>query len=99
MTRRRRACADSPALPATPARERFVAIVEPIVASERAQGREPRAVYLTQEDAAEIGLRIHLDPPRVMGIEIRPVRGKGRSRLYTKFGVGIALGGIREKAK
>lgn len=96
MTRRTPA---SMALPATPERERFVAIAEAAIAKVRATGAEPRAFYLTIEDAAEIGLRIHLDPPRVAGIEIRPARGKAGSKLYTKNGVGVALSGIREKAK
>jgi hypothetical protein len=96
VTRRTRAPA-SPALPATPARERFVAVVDRALEKAAAQKLEPRAVYLTQEDAAAIGLRIHFDPPRVRGIEIRPVRGNGPSRLYTKFGLAIGLGGIRPK--
>jgi hypothetical protein len=96
MTRRASATV---ALPRTPARERFVAIVE--AARDRAaeRGLAPRAVYLTAEDAREIGLRLEYDPPRVLGIEIRPVKGKGSSRLYTKHGLAFGLGGIREKVK
>ena len=97
MTRRRAPA--SLALEPTPARERLVAIVAAALAEVRATGAEPRAVYLTADDAAAVGLKIHFDPPRVLGIEIRPVRGKGNSRLYTKNGVGKALSGIREKVK
>ena len=97
MTRRRAPA--SVALERTPARERFVAQVEAAVAKARERGVEPRAVYLTQDDAEAIGIRLHFDPPRVMGIEIRPVRGKGSSRLYTKFGLAIGLGRITENAK
>jgi hypothetical protein len=96
MTRRRAPA--SVALDRTPVRERFVALVEAAVAKAAERNLPPRAVYLTIEDAAALGLRIHFDPPRVMGIEIRPVRGKGSSRLYTKHGLAIALGGIREDA-
>lgn len=96
MTRRTPATV---ALASTPARERFVAAVEGAVAKAAAMNVTPRAVYLTIEDAHALGLKIHFDPPRVMGIEIRPIRGKGKSRLYTKRGIAIAIGGIQEKAK
>ncbi|GGI82036.1 hypothetical protein GCM10007973_18100 [Polymorphobacter multimanifer] len=89
------------ALSPTPAREALVRNVEAAVSRARARKLVPKSVYLTAADAAAAEIlplpkRDPARPPHVMGLPIRPITGKGRSRLYCKHGIALSLPSIEE---
>ncbi len=60
------------------------------LATMRADFMSPRAIYLAEEDlaaAAALGF-----PDAFDGLPIRPVKGRGRSCIYSKQGVARSLG-------
>ncbi len=91
------------ALPPTPAREKLVELVQAAIDRARARQLQPTSVYLTPADGRACGLTLHSardragDPPRVLGLRIYRIAGKGRNRMYCKSGLAISLPAIIER--
>lgn len=85
------------AMPATPARSRLVAAVEAATlrGRDRYANLRPATIYLSPADANAAGLQwqhfAKSDPPRVLGLPIRVILGKGKSRLYLHGGHAVSL--------
>jgi hypothetical protein len=57
------------------------------IARIKAEGMEPRAIYLTPDDRDQLGAGV----TEAGGLPIRPISGKGKSTVYTTRGLSRQL--------
>lgn len=91
------AAAATLALESTPARLRLIAAVEAAIADglRRFPPLTAASVYLTAAHAGACDFRwkhfAKADPPRVLGLPVRVILGRGTSRVYCKGGSAIGI--------
>ncbi len=56
-----------------------------------AEGLEPKSLYLTAQDRAQLSHRWKSKPIVAAGLPVRPVDGQGSSRLYCRHGIARAI--------
>jgi hypothetical protein len=70
--------------------KRIDQLIADAIASAKGEGLEPRSIYLTPADRVELTSAVG-PVDQLDGLAIKPVSGRGRSRLYCKHGIARAL--------